>query len=201
MSEAKRLEKLWQLCFESLRSSRSFLSPQLDTEYRKKWDALVIKLEVIERDVVSGSEVLHWVTHFPVSVFTPVFPSITFTWNWAITLAFLFLSIRCTHGIMFMSGGIAWIRRTTWWCWCRGMCCYLGLLLIPSAGSFMHAVCVQGCVFSGPLWWSPGPTRPRQNVRWKGYKLFFKPFFQFLSVDNFKKKCSVFSTPQWAGCY
>lgn len=43
---------------------------QLDTEYRKKWDALVIKLEVIERDVVSGSEVLHWVTHFPVSTVT-----------------------------------------------------------------------------------------------------------------------------------
>ena len=45
---------------------------QLDTEYRKKWDALVIKLEVIERDAVSGSEVLHWVTHFPVSIFTLV---------------------------------------------------------------------------------------------------------------------------------
>lgn len=28
----------------------------------------MIKLEVIERDVVSGSEVLHWVTHFPVSI-------------------------------------------------------------------------------------------------------------------------------------
>uniref|UniRef100_A0A2K5NYT0 StAR-related lipid transfer protein 7, mitochondrial n=1 Tax=Cercocebus atys TaxID=9531 RepID=A0A2K5NYT0_CERAT len=42
----------------------------LDTEYRKKWDALVIKLEVIERDVVSGSEVLHWVTHFPYPMYS-----------------------------------------------------------------------------------------------------------------------------------
>ncbi|OBS76893.1 hypothetical protein A6R68_16649 [Neotoma lepida] len=44
--------------------------PLLDTEYRKKWDALVIKLEVIERDVVSGSEVLHWVTHFPYPMYS-----------------------------------------------------------------------------------------------------------------------------------
>nr|XP_042132104.1 stAR-related lipid transfer protein 7, mitochondrial isoform X1 [Peromyscus maniculatus bairdii] len=43
---------------------------QLDTEYRKKWDALVIKLEVIERDVISGSEVLHWVTHFPYPMYS-----------------------------------------------------------------------------------------------------------------------------------
>lgn len=39
---------------------------QLDTEYRKKWDSLVIKLDVIERDLATGSEVIHWVTHFPV---------------------------------------------------------------------------------------------------------------------------------------
>ncbi|XP_059943391.1 stAR-related lipid transfer protein 7, mitochondrial-like [Mesoplodon densirostris] len=49
---------------------RQFFSVQLDTEYRKKWDALVIKLEVIERDVVSGSEVLHWVTHFPYPMYS-----------------------------------------------------------------------------------------------------------------------------------
>uniref|UniRef100_H0XL57 StAR-related lipid transfer protein 7, mitochondrial n=1 Tax=Otolemur garnettii TaxID=30611 RepID=H0XL57_OTOGA len=49
---------------------RQFFNVQLDTEYRKKWDALVIKLEVIERDVVSGSEVLHWVTHFPYPVYS-----------------------------------------------------------------------------------------------------------------------------------
>ncbi|MEE6509957.1 hypothetical protein FKM82_028524 [Ascaphus truei] len=44
---------------------RQFFNVQLDTEYRKKWDALVIKLEVVERDGVPGSEVIHWVTHFP----------------------------------------------------------------------------------------------------------------------------------------
>ncbi|XP_069351453.1 stAR-related lipid transfer protein 7, mitochondrial [Eulemur rufifrons] len=49
---------------------RQFFNVQLDTEYRKKWDALVIKLEVIERDVVSGSEVLHWVTHFPYPMYS-----------------------------------------------------------------------------------------------------------------------------------
>lgn len=34
-----------------------------------KWDALVIKLEVIEEGCGQWlSEVLHWVTHFPVSI-------------------------------------------------------------------------------------------------------------------------------------
>lgn len=41
--------------------------PQLDTEYRKKWDSLVIKLEVVDRDSNTGSEVVHWATQFPVS--------------------------------------------------------------------------------------------------------------------------------------
>ncbi|KAK7895709.1 hypothetical protein WMY93_021034 [Mugilogobius chulae] len=44
---------------------RQFFNVQLDTEYRKKWDALVIKLEVVDRDVNTGSEVVHWATHFP----------------------------------------------------------------------------------------------------------------------------------------
>ncbi|XP_075063464.1 stAR-related lipid transfer protein 7, mitochondrial [Mixophyes fleayi] len=49
---------------------RQFFNVQLDTEYRKKWDALVIKLEVVERDEVSGSEVVHWVTHFPYPMYS-----------------------------------------------------------------------------------------------------------------------------------
>lgn len=49
---------------------RQFFNVQLDTEYRKKWDGLVIKLEVVERDVVSGSEVIHWVTHFPYPMYS-----------------------------------------------------------------------------------------------------------------------------------
>lgn len=44
--------------------------PQLDTEYRKKWDALVIKLEVVDRDPSTGSEIVHWATQFPVSFST-----------------------------------------------------------------------------------------------------------------------------------
>ncbi|XP_053320634.1 stAR-related lipid transfer protein 7, mitochondrial [Spea bombifrons] len=49
---------------------RQFFNVQLDTEYRKKWDALVIKLEVLDRDAVSGSEVIHWVTHFPYPMYS-----------------------------------------------------------------------------------------------------------------------------------
>ncbi|XP_042541504.1 stAR-related lipid transfer protein 7, mitochondrial-like [Dipodomys spectabilis] len=45
-----------------------FFNVQLDTKYRKKWESLEIKLEVI--DVVSGSEVLHWVTHFPYPMYS-----------------------------------------------------------------------------------------------------------------------------------
>ncbi|XP_029300840.1 stAR-related lipid transfer protein 7, mitochondrial isoform X1 [Cottoperca gobio] len=49
---------------------RQFFNVQLDTEYRKKWDALVIKLEVVDRDVYTGSEVVHWVTHFPYPMYS-----------------------------------------------------------------------------------------------------------------------------------
>lgn len=54
---------------------------QLDTEYRKKWDSLVIKLEVIERDQDTGSEVVHWVTHFPVSPAAPGFCTLSSVWR------------------------------------------------------------------------------------------------------------------------
>ncbi|KAJ6653247.1 hypothetical protein lerEdw1_009411 [Lerista edwardsae] len=49
---------------------RQFFNVQLDTEYRKKWDSLVIKLEVIERDQDTGSEVVHWVTQFPYPMYS-----------------------------------------------------------------------------------------------------------------------------------
>ncbi|XP_054853273.1 stAR-related lipid transfer protein 7, mitochondrial [Eublepharis macularius] len=49
---------------------RQFFNVQLDTEYRKKWDSLVIKLEVVERDQDTGSEVVHWVTHFPYPMYS-----------------------------------------------------------------------------------------------------------------------------------
>uniref|UniRef100_A0A8D0GHH1 StAR-related lipid transfer protein 7, mitochondrial n=1 Tax=Sphenodon punctatus TaxID=8508 RepID=A0A8D0GHH1_SPHPU len=49
---------------------RQFFNVQLDTEYRKKCDMLVIKLDVIERDQITGSEVVHWVTHFPYPMYS-----------------------------------------------------------------------------------------------------------------------------------
>ncbi|XP_032304743.1 stAR-related lipid transfer protein 7, mitochondrial [Coturnix japonica] len=49
---------------------RQFFNVQLDTEYRKQWDSLVIKLDVIERDAATGSEVIHWVTHFPYPMYS-----------------------------------------------------------------------------------------------------------------------------------
>ncbi|XP_005812058.1 stAR-related lipid transfer protein 7, mitochondrial isoform X2 [Xiphophorus maculatus] len=49
---------------------RQFFNVQLDTEYRKKWDSLVIKLEVVDRDANTGSEVVHWATHFPYPLFS-----------------------------------------------------------------------------------------------------------------------------------
>ncbi|XP_026862295.2 stAR-related lipid transfer protein 7, mitochondrial [Electrophorus electricus] len=49
---------------------RQFFNVQLDTEYRKKWDALVIKLEVVDRDQSTGSEIIHWATHFPYPMYS-----------------------------------------------------------------------------------------------------------------------------------
>uniref|UniRef100_A0A9J7Z9H8 StAR-related lipid transfer protein 7, mitochondrial n=2 Tax=Cyprinus carpio TaxID=7962 RepID=A0A9J7Z9H8_CYPCA len=49
---------------------RQFFNVQLDTEYRKKWDALVIKLDVVDRDVNTGTEVIHWATHFPYPMYS-----------------------------------------------------------------------------------------------------------------------------------
>ncbi|KAI1881916.1 hypothetical protein AGOR_G00244400 [Albula goreensis] len=49
---------------------RQFFNVQLDTEYRKKWDALVIKLEVVDRDINTGSEIIHWATYFPYPLYS-----------------------------------------------------------------------------------------------------------------------------------
>ncbi|KAL0965583.1 hypothetical protein UPYG_G00283210 [Umbra pygmaea] len=49
---------------------RQFFNVQLDTEYRKQWDSLVLKLEVVDRDVNTGSEVVHWATHFPYPMYS-----------------------------------------------------------------------------------------------------------------------------------
>ncbi|KAM3874551.1 stAR-related lipid transfer protein 7, mitochondrial [Diretmus argenteus] len=49
---------------------RQFFNVQLDTEYRKKWDSLVIKLDVVDRDANTGSEVVHWATYFPYPMYS-----------------------------------------------------------------------------------------------------------------------------------
>lgn len=56
--------------------ARTFFAVQMDTEFRKKWDKLVIKLDVIEREPFvtdrdeqngedSGNEILHWIMRYP----------------------------------------------------------------------------------------------------------------------------------------
>lgn len=39
---------------------------QVDLEFRRQWDKLVISLDVIDREDESGSEAVHWITHYPV---------------------------------------------------------------------------------------------------------------------------------------
>ena len=41
---------------------------QVNNEDRKSWDLYALKLETIDRDVRTGSEVVHWVLKFPVSL-------------------------------------------------------------------------------------------------------------------------------------
>ncbi|OWF41503.1 StAR-related lipid transfer protein 7, mitochondrial [Mizuhopecten yessoensis] len=42
----------------------SFYTVQVDLEYRKRWDKRIIKLEMVDHDKESGSEIIHWVTSF-----------------------------------------------------------------------------------------------------------------------------------------
>lgn len=45
--------------------ARAFFSVQTDTEYRKRWDSLVIKLDIIDKEAKGGCEIVHWVMHYP----------------------------------------------------------------------------------------------------------------------------------------
>ncbi|XP_054167124.1 stAR-related lipid transfer protein 7, mitochondrial-like [Oppia nitens] len=56
--------------------ARTFFRVQMDTEYRKKWDKLVIKLDIVDKESFikdkdhmnnedSGNEVLHWIMKYP----------------------------------------------------------------------------------------------------------------------------------------
>ncbi|ESO12824.1 hypothetical protein HELRODRAFT_105555 [Helobdella robusta] len=46
-------------------SARAFYNTQVDLEFRKQWDRHVISLKIIDKDDDSGSEIVHWITHFP----------------------------------------------------------------------------------------------------------------------------------------
>ncbi|XP_077970310.1 stAR-related lipid transfer protein 7, mitochondrial-like [Styela clava] len=46
-------------------SAKMFFNIQVDMEYRKTWDDLVVKLEVIEADPSRDEQVLQWVTQLP----------------------------------------------------------------------------------------------------------------------------------------
>ncbi|GIX75810.1 stAR-related lipid transfer protein 7, mitochondrial [Caerostris extrusa] len=51
--------------------ARTFFAVQTDIEYRKKWDKLVIKLDVIDKENdENGCEVMHWVMHYPYPMYS-----------------------------------------------------------------------------------------------------------------------------------
>lgn len=50
--------------------ARAFFDVQIDTEYRKKWDKLVVKLDIIDKDEMEGNEVIHWVMHYPYPMYS-----------------------------------------------------------------------------------------------------------------------------------
>jgi len=43
----------------------AFFVAQMDLDYRKQWDNLVVSLDVIDVQKQTGSEVVRWITHFP----------------------------------------------------------------------------------------------------------------------------------------
>ncbi|GAB6031539.1 StAR- lipid transfer protein 7, mitochondrial [Chamberlinius hualienensis] len=48
----------------------SFFRVQVDIDYRKKWDKLVIGLDVVDRDQKTNCEVVHWVMHYPFPMYS-----------------------------------------------------------------------------------------------------------------------------------
>lgn len=50
--------------------ARAFFDVQLNIEYRKKWDKLVISLDVVDRHEKTGSEIIHWVMHYPFPMYS-----------------------------------------------------------------------------------------------------------------------------------
>lgn len=50
--------------------ARAFFAVQVDLEFRRQWDKLVISLDVIDREDESGSEVVHWIMHYPYPMYS-----------------------------------------------------------------------------------------------------------------------------------
>lgn len=65
---------LWFHCLESI-TYLPIWTLQIDLEYRKQWDNMVIKLEKVDKDEETKSEVVQWITHYPVSKYA-VLPNI-----------------------------------------------------------------------------------------------------------------------------
>lgn len=50
--------------------ARAFYDVQIDLDFRKQWDKLVINLDIVDKDTNSGCEVVRWVTHFPYPMYS-----------------------------------------------------------------------------------------------------------------------------------
>ena len=46
--------------------ARAFFDIQVDLNYRKQWDHLMLKVEIVDADKKSGCEVVKWIQQFPV---------------------------------------------------------------------------------------------------------------------------------------
>lgn len=46
-------------------TARDFMDVQVNNEERKTWDLYALELKTIDRDVTTGSEIVHWVLKFP----------------------------------------------------------------------------------------------------------------------------------------
>lgn len=49
---------------------KCFLDIQIDLDYRKQWDNRVIKLDIIDKDDETNTEVVQWITHFPYPMYS-----------------------------------------------------------------------------------------------------------------------------------
>ena len=49
-------------------TAKSFFKVQTDLDYRKVWDKHVIETGVVDQDNETGTEIVYWATHYPVSM-------------------------------------------------------------------------------------------------------------------------------------